>query len=98
MPSTIPQKVINKYNETPGCHPGIILEILLSEIGMSKRQLAIKVNRPYQAINEIIRCRKRITTEIALSFERILPGSAHFWLDLQTTYDILEAKKKLGGE
>ena len=98
MPSTIPQKVINRYNENPGCHPGIVLQNLLSEIGMSQRQLAVKIKRPYQAINEIVRCRKRITAETALSFERILPGSAHFWLDLQTTYDILVAKKKLNNK
>ncbi len=98
MPSTIPQIVINRYNESPGCHPGIVLESLLSEIGMSQRQLALKINRPYQTINEIVRCRKRITAETALSFEQVLPGSAQFWLDLQTTYDILEAKKKLDHE
>ena len=94
----IPEKVINDYERNRGCHPGIVLKNLLVELGMSQRQLAIKVDRPYQAINEIVRCRKQITADTALQFETALPGTAHFWMDIQVAYDILVACQKRANE
>jgi len=95
MQMPIPSKVIDDYNQVRGCHPGVVLKNLLTEIGMSQRQLAIKVGRPYQAINEIARCRRQITADTALQLETALPGSAHFWMDIQVTHDILSASKKM---
>jgi HTH-type transcriptional regulator/antitoxin HigA len=91
----IPQKVINDYNGARGCHPGVVLKNLLNEIGLSQRELAMKIYRPYQAVNEIVRCRKKITAETALQLEMVLPGSAHFWMDIQITHDIMDASKKI---
>lgn len=40
------------------------------------------MGRPVQAINEIVRGKKAITAETAIQLERILGGSARFWVNL----------------
>ena len=74
------------------------MKYLLDELGMSQRQLAKIIDRPYQAVNEIVRGKKQITAETALQFETALLGSAHFWMDIQITHDILVARQNKANE
>lgn len=79
---------------TVAIHPGVTLaeEIEVREI--SQRELASMMGRPPQLVSELIRGRRSITPETALQLERALDVPARFWLNLQTQYDLLLARRK----
>ena len=73
-------------------HPG---EYLAEEIGardISQKELAKRMGRPLNAINEIINGKKAITAETALQLEEVMPEiPARFWLNLETDYQLTRA-------
>ena len=68
--------------------PGEILAEELQARNMTQRELASKMERPAQVINEIVNAKKAITAETALQLENVLGPSAEFWLGLQMTYSL----------
>ena len=72
--------------------PGELLAEELEARGMTQRDLARQTGRPPQAINEIIKGRKRITAETALGLERALGTPARFWLNLESGYQLAKAR------
>lgn len=75
--------------------PGETLAEEIEARGMTQRELAAKIGRPPQAVNEIIRGKKTITAETALALEDALDGiSAKFWLNLQADYDLTLARQR----
>ncbi len=69
-------------------------EYLLEEIaarGLSQKELAKRMGRPLNAINEIINGKKAITVETALQLEEVMPEiPARFWLNLETDYQLIK--------
>ena len=76
-------------------HPGSLLAEELEVRGMSQRELARRIGRPYQVVNEIVRGRKAITPETALQLEAEFGTRAYIWLGLQAKYDLAVARRKL---
>jgi len=68
--------------------PGETLGEELEARGLSQSDLARRMGRPIQAINEIVRGRKAITAETALQLEDVLGVSADFWLRLEADYQL----------
>jgi HTH-type transcriptional regulator / antitoxin HigA len=70
-------------------------EFLLEEIqarGLTQKELARRMGRPLNAINEIINGRKAITADTALQFEEVMPEiPARFWLNLETDFQLTKA-------
>ena len=75
-------------------HPGKNLHIMLKSIGMTKKELSIRMGRPAQAISEITNCKKQITPQTAVQLEYIFPISAEKWLKCQMLYNLNEFKKE----
>ena len=75
--------------------PGEFLREHLEETGMSQAELARRLGRPRQAVNEIIRGKKAITAETALQLERVLSTPAHIWLGLEQEYRLVLARNAL---
>ena len=82
--------------------PGELLEETLDTAGLSQAELARRMGRPVQAINEIVRGAKEITAETAIQLERVLRVPAHIWLGLEAEYQHtkarLEDRKRLQAE
>ncbi|WP_201563115.1 MULTISPECIES: HigA family addiction module antitoxin [Psychrobacter] len=55
---------------------------------MSANALAIKLAVTPARINEIIREKRSITADTALRLAKYFGGSAQFWLNLQSTYEL----------
>jgi HTH-type transcriptional regulator/antitoxin HigA len=72
--------------------PGELLAETLEALGMSQAELARRMGRPAQAINEMVQGKKEITPETALQFERVLGTPAHVWVGLESDYRFLKAK------
>jgi HTH-type transcriptional regulator/antitoxin HigA len=70
-------------------------EYLVEEIesrGISQKELAKRMGRPLNAINEIINGKKIITAQTALQLEEAMPEiPARFWLNLETDYQLTKA-------
>lgn len=66
--------------------PGDTLRDLMEERALTQRELARRLGRPAQAINEILAGKKEITEDTALELERVLEVPAQFWLVRESHY------------
>ena len=83
-----------KSNEYPdvAIPPGEHLADELEARGISQKELAKRMGRPANTINEIVNGKKTITAETALQLEDAMPEiPARFWLNLETDYLLTKA-------
>lgn len=86
---------MTKYLDNP--HSGIILqEEFLEPLGLSQNALAQAIGVPANRISEIIRGRRGITADTDLRLARFFGTSEGYWLRLQNTYDMMEARREVG--
>ena len=72
--------------------PGEYLAEEIEAREISQKELARRMGRPANAINEIIQGKKAITAETALQLEQVMPEiPARFWLNLETEYQLTKA-------
>jgi HTH-type transcriptional regulator/antitoxin HigA len=72
--------------------PGEYLAEEIEARDLSQKELARRMARPANAINEIINGKKAITAETALQLEDVMPDiPARFWLTLETDYRLTRA-------
>ena len=83
-----------EYHPDTFFHPGEHLQELLEEQGMTQVELARRTGRPVKTINEIIKGRISITTDTALQLERVFGVPAHFWVNLEQSYQEHLARKE----
>ena len=69
-------------------HPGELLEEEIEFVGMSQLELAKRMGRPPQVVNEIIKGKKNITHDTAVELERVLGIPAYMWTNAQATYHL----------
>ena len=74
---------------TPG---DILLEEFLIPMEVSQNKLAKCINVSPSRINSIINGERTITAETALRLSEYFGNSAQFWLNLQSHYDLEQAK------
>jgi HTH-type transcriptional regulator/antitoxin HigA len=74
--------------------PGDTLAELIEERGIAQAELARRMGRPHNAVNEIILGNKEITEDTALELERVLGAPAHFWLAREARYREFLARQR----
>ena len=79
-------------------HPGTILGEELDEIGISAAELARQLKIPTNRITQIIAGRRNVTADTALRLGKWFGTSAVFWLNLQKSYELRLAQKKIGNK
>lgn len=73
--------------------PGRFLERkYLIPHGLSQNKLARDLDVPTMRISEIVRNRRGISADTALRLARYFDTTPRYWLDLQTEYDLYQAK------
>lgn len=72
--------------------PGEYLLEVLREKKLTQAELARRMGRPSQPINEIARGKKAITAETALEMEAALGVPAHIWTGLEAEYRLSLAR------
>ena len=77
-------------------HPGTISGEELAEIGISAAELARQLKIPTNRITQIIAGRRNVTADTALRLGKWFGTSAVFWLNLQKSYELRLAQKKIG--
>ena len=68
--------------------PGKILLDSIKALSISQTELARRMGRPVQAINEIIEGKKEITADTAAQLEKVLGTPAYIWLNLERGYQL----------
>jgi HTH-type transcriptional regulator/antitoxin HigA len=74
--------------------PGDTLAELIDELGITQAELARRMGRPLNPINEMILGTKEITEDTALELERVLGTPAHFWLAREAKYREFLARQR----
>lgn len=74
--------------------PGEYLQEVIGELGMNQTELAKRMGRPTQAINEIVRGEKAITPETAIQLEDVTSVPSHIWNGLEAEYRLILAKQR----
>ena len=74
--------------------PGEILAKEIEDRGMTQKELASRLERPAQAINEIIKAKKAITADTAIGLEKALGIEAHYWSRLEADYRMSLARNR----
>lgn len=78
---------IIKSNEVE--HPGVILDKVLKERGISQKDLSDAIGKSTPVINDIIKKRRGISPEIAYMLEVVIENiPAEEWLSYQSQYDL----------
>ena len=76
-------------------HPGEVLqEEFLVPLGISVYRLAKETGLSPTRLGQIIKGNRGITAETAIKIGRFLNTGPEFWMNLQSLYDIEEAKRR----
>ena len=76
-------------------HPGEVLrEEFLEPMEISVYRLSKETGLSQTRIGQIIKGKRSVTAETALKLGKFFGVPAEFWMNLQTLYDIEEAKKR----
>jgi antitoxin HigA-1 len=76
-------------------HPGEILrEEFLKPLKLTAYALAKAIHVPAPRVNDIVLEKRGITVDTAVRLARFLGTSEHFWLGLQSAYEISMVKAK----
>ena len=80
-------------------HPGEVLrEEFMVPLGISANALAIALRVPVTRISEITHERRAVSADTALRLARYFGTTPHFWLNLQSGYDLSKAELEIGDE
>ena len=74
--------------------PGSVLEEEIKARGISQKELARRMGRPPQVVNEIIKAKKSISPETALELEKVLGMPAQLWVNLESVYRMTIARNR----
>ncbi|MFQ5822097.1 MAG: HigA family addiction module antitoxin [Candidatus Heimdallarchaeota archaeon] len=74
--------------------PGEYLEEVIAELGMTKNELARRMNRPAPKLSAIFTGDKAITPDTALQLEKVVGVPAHIWTGLEAEYRLTLARNQ----
>lgn len=81
------------------CPPGVTIQETLDAIGMTQAELAERMGRPKEKINELIKGKAPLTSNTAIQLERVIGIPASFWLNMEREYrdelSIIEQKEEM---
>lgn len=85
---------LNEYYPTEVLHPSETLLEKLEEMGMSRKEFALRTGKPEKTIVAVLKGESSITPEMAVMFENITKIPANFWINKQARYNEYKARLK----
>lgn len=74
-------------------HPGeILLEEYIKPLALTQAALAKELGISTNRLNELVRGKRGITADTALRLARRFKTSPEFWMNLQSAYELTEAR------
>ena len=84
----------NQYSPDIVFHPATTLNEKLEEMGMSKKEFALRTGKPEKTIIAVLKEESSLTPEMAILFENVTQIPAQFWINKQARYNEYIARKK----
>lgn len=84
----------NQYTPDIVFHPAATLNEKLEEMGMSRKEFALRTGKPEKTIISVLKEESSITPEMAILFENVTQIKARFWITKQARYNEYIARKK----
>lgn len=75
-------------------HAGAFIQLHLTEIGMTKKEFAVRLQRPFNKVLMMLNGKKEITPQTALGIQKILKLDAQVILNLQTFHSLQVERNK----
>lgn len=72
----------------PAIHPGEFLRETLDELAITQAAFAQAIGVSAMRVSHVLKGDRPVTAELALRLGRALGQTPHYWLNLQTTYDL----------
>ena len=88
-----PRMIANNLEPSEPIHPGELLKEEIEYRGISQKKLAERMGMSYTVLNEVLNCKRAVTTEYALLFEAALGIEAGMWIRIQADYNMQMAKR-----
>ena len=85
-------------NKMRAIHPGEILKDELAELNLSANAFAKVLDVPTNRITAILNEQRGVTADTALRLARFFGTTPDFWMSLQTSYDVKNARAAVGKE
>jgi addiction module HigA family antidote len=79
-------------------HPGDVLADELEERGISAAELARQIQVPANRISQLLRGKRAMTGDTALRLGHWLGMNPQFWMNLQSQFDLMDAKRRSGAD
>jgi addiction module HigA family antidote len=93
---SIPNTGIRRIRPT---HPGEMLrEDFMPDYGLTVMSLARALGVSRQSVNELLRGRRAVSSEMALRLSRLFGNSPEFWLNAQRAVDLWEANRAIAAK
>lgn len=86
------EKSFEKYK---GIHPGKVLSRILEPTGIKKAEFARSIRTYPQTLNEILKGKRKLPIELSLRIDSALGYPEGTFAELQTYFEIKNAKKKM---
>lgn len=84
----------NHYSASIVFHPGETLSEKLEEMKMGPKEFALRCNKPEKTIIAVLQGKSALTPDMAVLFEKATRIPAHFWMNLQKSYDEFIAREQ----
>ncbi|MDE5608087.1 MAG: HigA family addiction module antidote protein [Muribaculaceae bacterium] len=92
LPGIDPNLIANNLTPFEPTHPGELLREELESRNITQAKFAEQIGVKPSLLNEIIKAKRGINTEMALLLEAALDIPANLWLNLQGAYNMQIAK------
>ena len=73
----------------------MLLEEFLEPGGISQAELARRMGKTPASINELVTGKRGVSAEMALLLAGIFGTTAEFWMNLQMSWELWHARKRL---
>ncbi len=74
-------------------HPGEVLQDIIDGSDLTQLGLAKHIGVKHSVINEICRCKRGISAEMAVKLSQALNQSPDFWMGLQAEWELSQVLK-----
>ena len=88
-----PKMIANNLEPFMPIHPGEMIKEEIECRGISQKKLAAQTGIPYTVLNEVLNCKRPVSTEYALLLEAALGIEADIWIRTQVDYDLITARR-----
>lgn len=75
-------------------HPGDVLKEELEARGISQRVFSENTGISYTMLNEILNCKRPVTSDVSLIFEAALGINAELLVNMQSRYNIAQSRMR----